>query len=85
MNPSATLAEAQFEIARQRWAHCDAEVTPLYLAAAQGHTETVHVLLAAGANPGIRYSKHDSDATGCAEFFKQPHIVEVLKAHTARA
>jgi ankyrin repeat protein len=64
-----------------RWAHWDAEVTPLHLAASQGHAQVVRVLLAAGADSSIRDSKHDSDAIGWAEFFRQPEIVEILKAH----
>jgi ankyrin repeat protein len=64
-----------------RWAHWDAEVTPLHLAAAQGQADVVRVLLAAGADPRIRDSRHDSDALGWATFFKQPQIVEMLEAH----
>ena len=64
-----------------RWAHWDAEVTPLHLAASQGHAEIVRLLLAAGADPSIRDSKHDSDAIGWAEYFRQPEIVQILKAH----
>jgi hypothetical protein len=67
-----------------RWAHWDADVTPLHLAASQGHTETVQVLLAAGADPRILDTKHDGDAMGWAEFFKQPHIVDILKAHVPK-
>jgi hypothetical protein len=51
------------------WAHWDAEVTPLHLAVLGGHPEIVRLLLAAGADPGIRDSKHDSDARGWAQFF----------------
>lgn len=64
-----------------RWAHWDAEVTPLHLAAAHGHAEIVRLLLAAGADRAIRDSKHDSDPMGWAEFFKQPDIVRMLKDH----
>ena len=51
------------------WAHWDADVTPLHLAALGGHPEIVRLLLAAGADPGIHDSKHDSDAEGWARFF----------------
>ena len=61
----------------------DADVTPLHLAVFEGHTEVVRVLLAAGADPRIRDSKHDSDAIGWAEFFGQPEIVQILKDHAA--
>jgi ankyrin repeat protein len=67
--------------ANGRWAHWDAEVTPLHLAAAQGHAQIVSLLLRAGADPSIRDSKHNSDVTGWAEHFKRPEIVEILKAH----
>jgi ankyrin repeat protein len=61
------------------WAHWDADVTPLHLAAAQGHAEVVRALLDAGADPTIRDSRHDSNALGWAEFFKKPEIVELLR------
>jgi ankyrin repeat protein len=69
-----------------RWSHWDAEVTPLHLAAAQGHAEMVRLLLAAGADPSIRDSKHDGDAVGWAEFGRVPpapnwqEIVQILQA-----
>ena len=68
-----------------RWAHWDAEVTPLHLAAAQGHAATVRLLLDAGADVSIRDSKHDSDPIGWAEFFRQPEIVRMLKARQSSA
>jgi hypothetical protein len=66
-----------------RWAHWDADVTPLHLAAAQGHAEVVRALLNAGADSKIRDSKHDGDASGWAEFFKKPEIVQLLRDRAA--
>jgi ankyrin repeat protein len=60
------------------WAFWDAEVTPLHLAASQGHAEVVRLLLDAGADPRIRDTKHDGDARGWAEHFKNPEIVQLL-------
>jgi len=54
------------------WGHWDALVTPLHLAAAQGHVDVVRALLAAGGDPAIRDSKHDGDAAGWAEYGSQP-------------
>lgn len=68
-----------------RWAHWDAELTPLHLAAAQGHAEVVRLLLDAGADPRIRDTKHNGDAFGWAEFFKKPEIVQLLNDKTAGA
>jgi ankyrin repeat protein len=66
-----------------RWAHWDADVTPLHLAAMQGHADVVRLLLGAGADPTIRDSKHDSDAIGWAEFFGQLEIVRIFKRQSA--
>lgn len=68
-----------------RWSSQGAEVTPLHLAAARGHTEMVQRLLAGGADPRIHDSRHDSDAIGWAEFFRQPRVVQILKDHGAGA
>lgn len=70
--------------ANARWAHWDAEVTPLHLAAWGGNAEVARLLLAAGADPRIRDSKHDSDAMGWAEFFGHREVAQALEDHTAR-
>jgi ankyrin repeat protein len=62
-----------------RWAHWDADVTPLHLAALAGHTDVARVLLDHGADTGIRDSRHDSDALGWAEFFRRDGIVQLLR------
>jgi ankyrin repeat protein len=54
------------------WAHWDAEVTPLHLAALSGSAEAARVLLDRGADPTIRDTKHGSDAIGWAQFFERP-------------
>jgi len=64
-----------------RWAHWDAEVTPLHLAAAHGHADVVRLLLDAGADAAIHDSKHDSDPIGWAEFFGRPDIVQLIESH----
>ena len=61
------------------WAHWDADVTPLHLAAAQGHADVVRALLDAGGDAKIRDSKHGGDAFGWAEFFDRPAIVQLLR------
>lgn len=66
-----------------RWAHWNAEVTPLHLAAMQGHGEVARLLLEAGADPSIRDSAHDSDPVGWAEFFQKPDVAQILKEHGA--
>jgi ankyrin repeat protein len=68
-----------------RWAHWDAEVTPLHLAAWGGSAEATRLLLAAGADPTARDSKHDGDAAGWAEHFERPAIVALLEAHQGPA
>ena len=65
------------------WAHWDADVTPLHLAAFANHPEMVRLLLARGADPRIHDSQHDSDAIGWAEFFKRPDLAAIMKDHLA--
>ncbi|HEX5108819.1 MAG TPA: ankyrin repeat domain-containing protein [Vicinamibacterales bacterium] len=67
------------------WPHWDANVTPLHLAALQGHVEIARLLLDAGADSNIRDSKHDSDPRGWAMFFDKPDIVELIDAHVGKA
>jgi hypothetical protein len=67
-----------------RWPHWEADVTPLHLAASQGHAEMIRVLLDAGADHRVRDSRHDSDALGWAEFFGQKEIAEILKTERAK-
>jgi ankyrin repeat protein len=61
-----------------RWAHWDAIVTPLHLAILGGHAGIVRMLMAAGADPHIRDSKHDSDAIGWARHFGHEPIARLL-------
>jgi ankyrin repeat protein len=68
-----------------RWAHWDADVTPLHLAILGNHPEMVRLLLEAGADPRIRDSKHDSDALGWAEFFGHREIVSLLSERPAQS
>ncbi len=62
-----------------RWAHWDADVTPLHLAILADHADVARLLLNGGADPTIRDSKHDSDAFGWAEFFHRDAIVKMLR------
>jgi ankyrin repeat protein len=64
-----------------RWAHWDADVTPLHLAILAGHAGIARMLLAAGADPTIRDSQHQSDAFGWADFFKRTEIAAILETH----
>lgn len=66
-----------------RWPDWDAEVTPLHLAAAPGHPEIVRLLLASGAHPSTRDSKHDGDAISWLHHFQQAAIVEILKSEAS--
>jgi ankyrin repeat protein len=68
-----------------RWAHWDAEVTPLHLAAVGGNPDVVRLLLQAGADPALRDSKHDGDAAGWAEHFERPELVAMLESHRGPA
>ena len=63
------------------WAHWDADVTPLHLATLHGHEDIVRILLAGGADPRIRDSKHGGDARGWAEHSGQHTIVRLLETH----
>jgi ankyrin repeat protein len=60
------------------WAHWDANVTALHLAALSGATDVARVLLDAGADPRIRDNKHEGDALDWAHFFKRTEIVQML-------
>jgi ankyrin repeat protein len=66
------------------WPHWDADVTPLHLAAMQGHGAIARILLDAGADTTVRDSKHHEDARGWAEFFEKREIVAMIDAHRAR-
>jgi len=66
------------------WAHWDADVTALHLAAMQGRSEVAQLLIDAGASTNIRDSKHDSDALGWAEFFKQTDILPMFQRPPGR-
>ena len=67
-----------------RWAHWDADVTPLHLAVLAGHADIARLLLESGADPHIRASKHNSDAIGWAEFFGNAEMVKILKTQTTK-
>lgn len=68
-----------------RWSHWDAEVTPLHLAILGKHPQVVRVLLAAGADPTIRDSKHKANAMEWADFFGHWEIVRILTAHEPKS
>ena len=54
-----------------RWNHWNDLLTPLHLAVLGNHLDVTRALLAAGADPTIRDTEHDSDALGWAKFFLQ--------------
>jgi ankyrin repeat protein len=62
-----------------RWAHWDAEVTPLHLACLANHADVARALVAGGADPAIKDTRHESDAVGWAEFFGRREILESLR------
>ena len=64
--------------ANARWAHWDSVVAPLHLAILADHPDVARLLLERGADPRIHDTKHDSDATGWAEFFQRREIVKLL-------
>jgi ankyrin repeat protein len=66
------------------WAHWDAKVTPLHMAAMQGHAKVARLLVDSGADPRIPDSKHDSDAIGWAEFFRHAEVLKMLTEHAAK-
>jgi hypothetical protein len=66
------------------WPHWDADVTPLHLAAMQGHAAIARLLLDAGADTTIRDTKHHEDPRGWADFFQKTGIVELIDAQRAR-
>jgi ankyrin repeat protein len=66
------------------WLLWDADVTPLHMSAWGDGTEIARMLLAAGADPSIRDSRHDGDAIGWAEHFGRAEIRKVLLEHAER-
>lgn len=63
------------------WAHWDAEVTALHLAALHGHAEVVRLLLEHGADPHTRDSKHGGDAMGWARHAGQLEVLRILDGY----
>jgi len=66
----------------ERWNHWNGIVTPLHLAAWQGHVDVMKELLAAGADPSIRDSMYDGTALGWAEHGGHLNAVELLRDST---
>ena len=54
-------------------------VTPLHLAAQDGHLETVRALLDAGADPTARDANFDSTPDGWAEYAGHPEVAAALR------
>lgn len=67
-----------------RWMHWDATVTPLHMAAFQGHEDAVRLLLAAGSDPGIRDGQHDGDALSWAAHFERHNVVQILRERVGK-
>ena len=63
-----------------QWAHWDSDVTALHLAVMQNHVDIARLLLNAGADPGIRDSKHDGNAVNWAHFFKREELFALLSS-----
>jgi ankyrin repeat protein len=62
-----------------RWAHWEAEVTPLHLACLANQADVARALVAGGADPAIQDTEHHSDAFGWAGFFGRRDILEILR------
>lgn len=62
-----------------RWAHWDAEVTPLHLAVMEDHADIICLLLDGGADARIRDSKFGSDSIGWAEHFGRSDLARLLR------
>lgn len=54
-------------------------MTPLHLAAQDGHVDAVRALLATGADPTLRDDRHDGTPAGWAEFGCHPEVAELLR------
>jgi len=65
------------------WAHWDSDVTALHLAVMQNRIDVARLLLNAGADPGIRDSKHDGNAINWAQFFKREELFALLSSWNA--